>query len=78
MLIITLIVGVMIASSYFEGVNHVQWSDDVHGLVTDKRVDAYGDLKCLDYVLTMYNDGKYYESIVSFEKYARTNIGDQL
>lgn len=56
-----------------------QWSDDIHGIVIDKRVDSWGQaVKAMDYVVIMHDDKGYYEAVVTFQKYASINIGDRL
>jgi len=70
--------GVFITGCIERPGTHTQHSDDIHGIVTDKRVDTWGQtVKSMDYVLIMDN-GHYYEAVVSFQKYASVKIGDQI
>ena len=78
-LVIVLVGAVLLTGCVSNPSTNTQWTDDAHGTIVEKRVDTWGNvIKNSDYVLVMNNSGMYYETVVSFKRYASVNVGDKI
>ena len=81
--LLSVLIITLITCTYFSGCTSVQCDganfDTLHGVVTDKRVDSWGQyMKNHEYIITMNDNNNYYEVDVNPQTYAHVKIGDTL